>query len=96
MAHTTKKLKLESRYFYNLYIYILIYIFLYFYNLLNVVFEWLTFLLHIREVPGSNLNPETDCPDTSITSFSSVPPSKYRDSALKLGHDRFLPNPFNS
>jgi len=26
--------------------------------------------------------------------FSSVPPGEYRDSTLKLGHDRFLPNPF--
>jgi hypothetical protein len=27
-------------------------------NKLNVVVEWLTFLLRIREVPGSNLSPE--------------------------------------
>jgi len=26
--------------------------------------------------------------------FSSVPPGKFWDSTLKLGHDRFLPNPF--
>jgi hypothetical protein len=26
--------------------------------------------------------------------FSSVPPGECRDSILKLGHDRFLPNPF--
>jgi hypothetical protein len=26
--------------------------------------------------------------------FSSVLPDECRDSALKLGHDRFLPNPF--
>jgi hypothetical protein len=26
--------------------------------------------------------------------FSSVPPGKCRDSTLKLGHDRFLPHPF--
>jgi hypothetical protein len=25
--------------------------------------EWLALLLHIREVPGSNLGPETDYPD---------------------------------
>jgi hypothetical protein len=30
---------------------------------LNVVVEWLTLLLHIREVPGSNLSPETGYPD---------------------------------
>jgi len=26
--------------------------------------------------------------------FPSVPPGDYRDIALKLGHDRFLPNHF--
>jgi len=26
--------------------------------------------------------------------FSSVPPGECRSSTLKLGHDRFLPNPF--
>jgi hypothetical protein len=30
---------------------------------LNVVVEWLTPLLLIRQVPGSNIGPETDCPD---------------------------------
>jgi hypothetical protein len=54
--------------------------------------EWLTTLLCIREVPGSNLGEETDYPDSSW--FSSVLPEECRDSALKLGHDRFLPNPF--
>jgi hypothetical protein len=29
----------------------------------NVVVEWLTPLLHIRDVPGSNLGPETGYPD---------------------------------
>jgi hypothetical protein len=29
----------------------------------NVVVEWLTFLLRIREVPGSNLGPELGYPD---------------------------------
>jgi hypothetical protein len=29
----------------------------------NVVVEWLTLLLRIREVPVSNLDPETGCPD---------------------------------
>jgi hypothetical protein len=29
----------------------------------NVVVEWLAFLLRIREVPGSNLGPETGYPD---------------------------------
>jgi hypothetical protein len=31
-------------------------------NLPNVVFMWLTLLIHIWEVPGSNLGPETGYP----------------------------------
>jgi len=29
----------------------------------NVVVEWVTFVLYIREVPCSNIVPETDYPD---------------------------------
>jgi hypothetical protein len=29
----------------------------------NVVAEWLSLLLRIREAPGSNLGPEADYPD---------------------------------
>jgi hypothetical protein len=29
----------------------------------NVVVEWFTLLLHIRDIPGSNLGPETGYPD---------------------------------
>jgi hypothetical protein len=29
----------------------------------NVVVEWLTILLRIREVPGLNLRPKTGCPE---------------------------------
>jgi hypothetical protein len=29
----------------------------------NVVVEWITLLLRIQKVPGSNLFPETGCPD---------------------------------
>jgi hypothetical protein len=29
------------------------------YSLQNVVVEWLTLLLHIREIPASNLDPKT-------------------------------------
>jgi hypothetical protein len=46
------------------------------------------------EVPGLNLGPETSHLDRVFSWFSSVPPGKYRDSFLKLGHDSFLPNPF--
>jgi hypothetical protein len=31
--------------------------------LLNVAVEWLTLLVRVREVPGSNLGPETGSPD---------------------------------
>jgi hypothetical protein len=38
----------------------------------NVAVEWFTFLICIREVPASNLGPETR--------YFSIPPGKYRDS----------------
>jgi hypothetical protein len=60
----------------------------------NFVVEWLTLLLRIREVPGSNLGSETGYTDWGFSWFSSVLPSECRDSALKLGYDRFLPRPF--
>jgi hypothetical protein len=54
--------------------------------------EWLTLLLCIQMASGSNLGPETSYPEFFM--FSSVFPGEFRDSTLKLGHDRFLPNPF--
>jgi hypothetical protein len=51
-------------------------------------------LLCIREVPGSNLGPEAGYPECVFSWFSSVPPGECWDSTLKLGHDRFLPSPF--
>jgi hypothetical protein len=45
----------------------------------NVEVEWLAFLLRIREVPGSNLRLETDCPDRFVV-VPSVPPDKLKDS----------------
>jgi hypothetical protein len=57
------------------------------------VVEYLTLLLRIREVPGSNLDPETGCPDRDYMVFS-VPPGKFRKRTSKLGHDHFLPHPF--
>jgi hypothetical protein len=47
---------------------------------LNVIVEWLALPLRIREVPGSNLGPETGCPDWGFSRFSSVTPGKCRDS----------------
>jgi hypothetical protein len=59
----------------------------------NVVVEWLTPLLRIREVPGSNPGTETGYPDEGFSWLSSVPPGKFQDSNFKLVHDRFLPHP---
>jgi hypothetical protein len=58
------------------------------------VVERLTLLLRIREAPGSSLGSESGYPDGGFSWFSSVPPSEFKDSTLVLGHDRFLPNPF--
>jgi hypothetical protein len=44
----------------------------------NLVVEWLTLLLRIRELPGSNLGPETSIPDWGVSWLSSVPPGEYR------------------
>jgi hypothetical protein len=66
----------------------------YFHNTLNVMVEWLILMLHIWEVPGSKLGPDTDY--SEFLWFSSVPPGKCQDSTLKLGHDHFLPILFNS
>jgi hypothetical protein len=56
----------------------------------NSEVEWLTLLLCIREVPGSNLGPETGYP----LWFSSVPPGECHDSSWKLNCDGLLSNPF--
>jgi hypothetical protein len=61
---------------------------------LNIMVEWLTLLLHLQEVPGSNLGLETSYPDWGFSWISSVPPGKCQDSTLKLGHDHFFPNLF--
>jgi hypothetical protein len=55
--------------------------------------EWLALLLRIREVPGSNLSPVTGYPDLGFCGF----PQSLQANAgidLKLGHDHFLPHPF--
>jgi hypothetical protein len=48
----------------------------------NVVIEWLTLLLRIREVTGSHLGQETRYPDWGFVWFSSVCPRKFRVSTL--------------
>jgi hypothetical protein len=55
----------------------------------KVVFELLTRLLRIREVLGSNLNPESD---VTVSLLFSGPPWKLLDG--KLGNDHFLPHRF--
>jgi hypothetical protein len=58
----------------------------------NVVVEWLTLLLRIREGTGSNFDLETGYPDLGFSWFSSVPPCECRDNTLKLCEVRFLPS----
>jgi hypothetical protein len=41
----------------------------------NVMVKWLTFQLRIREIPGSNLDPETSYSDCGFSWFSSVTPA---------------------
>jgi hypothetical protein len=54
--------------------------------------SWLTILLRFREVPGSNIGPETGHPEVCVILLSPYRqmPRKY----LKLGHDRFLSHSF--
>jgi hypothetical protein len=53
----------------------------------NVLLEWLTPLLRIREVVGSNLGPEV-LTEVSVVFLS---PSRHTPGQyLKLGHDRFF------
>jgi hypothetical protein len=65
------------------------------YHTPNIVVKWLRLQLCIREVLGSILGP-SDRLSWGSSWFYSVPPDKCLDSTLKLGHDRFLPNPFQS
>jgi hypothetical protein len=60
----------------------------------SVVAEWLELMFRIREVPGSNLGSETGYPVCDFSWFLSVPPGKFWDKTLKVGHSRFLPHPF--
>jgi hypothetical protein len=45
---------------------------------------------------SEGLGIETDCPYRSFSWFSLVPAGECRDRNLKLLHDSFLQNPFNS
>jgi hypothetical protein len=60
----------------------------------NVEVKRSTLLLRIQEVLDSNLGPDTCYPVWASSWFSSIPSGECLEGALKLGHDRFLPNPF--
>jgi hypothetical protein len=63
---------------------------------LNFKVEQLAFLLRTREVSGSNLD-AGDRPFSLRFFVVFVSPSrKMREQCFKLGHDRFLPHPYNS
>jgi hypothetical protein len=62
----------------------------------KAVVEWLTLLLHAREVSGFKYQLEDVLSWLRAFVAPSVPLGKYRDSTFKLGHDRFLLNPFQS
>jgi hypothetical protein len=51
----------------------------------NIVVDWLTLLLLIRELPGSILGPGDRLSWLSFSSFSSVPLGECCDSTLKVG-----------
>jgi hypothetical protein len=63
-------------------------------TLLPNVVGWLTFLLRIRGVPGSDLGPATGYPYWGSSWFFQVPSGECRDGALKSGHYCFLQYPF--
>jgi hypothetical protein len=46
---------------------------------MNVVVEWLTLLIHIPEISGSNLGRDIGYPDWGRLWFASVPPGKFQD-----------------
>jgi hypothetical protein len=60
----------------------------------NVVVEWLTLLLRIREISASNIGPVNDYPDWGFSWFCSVYPGDRQSFTLKLGHDLLLSYPF--
>jgi hypothetical protein len=62
---------------------------------INLVVEWLIFLLRIRVVPGKIF---TRIPAILTEIFCGFlqSPGKWLNITLKLGHDLFLPRPFPS
>jgi hypothetical protein len=45
----------------------------------SVQARWIAFLLRVWNVPGSNFDPDNDCPYWGLSQFFSVLPRKYRD-----------------
>jgi hypothetical protein len=60
---------------------------------LNVMVEWLTLMLHIRQAQVQ-ISAQRPAILTDFLWFSSVSPGECWDSPLKLGHNRFLLNSF--
>jgi hypothetical protein len=60
----------------------------------NIVVEWLTLPLRIREVPRSIIGPGDRLIWLRFSWFSSVRPGECRVMFLQLGHDCFLPYSF--
>jgi hypothetical protein len=46
---------------------------------LNIAVEWVTLMLHSRDNPASNLDPNTGKPDGKFSCFLSLPPGELRD-----------------
>jgi hypothetical protein len=60
----------------------------------NVFVEWLPFVIRIREVPDSILGPGDGL--SSLRFFKIFLSPSRRDNTSKLGHNCFLPNPFQN
>jgi hypothetical protein len=53
-----------------------------------------SFIYNLFNDAGSNICPQSGSSDWDFSWFYSVPPGECRNSILQLGHDSFLPNPF--
>jgi hypothetical protein len=55
----------------------------------NVAVSWSALILHIREVPGSNIGPKSGYPEVLVVFLS--PSRLMLEKYFQLGHDIFLP-----
>jgi hypothetical protein len=53
----------------------------------DTVVKWLTFMLHVWEIMGSEFSPKTDHPDWGFLWFST---GECQNLMNELGHDHFL------